>query len=135
MLCSFKDIQIKVDNLALQAGFPPKSISIYSAPMDDGTPYVSFEGDRYNYVFSEKGYEFLRKITMSLDELLYWIFSDFVFKKAFEYELDNRLLGRDCRRIAFEKYVEYMGRISPEWQMKSRCEVQQILAESPYDDK
>ncbi|WP_406569448.1 Imm63 family immunity protein [Aeromonas media] len=49
--------------------------------------------------------------------------------------MDNRLLGRDCRRIAFEKYVEYMGRISPEWKIKSRYEIQQILAESPYDDK
>ncbi|MDX7900186.1 Imm63 family immunity protein [Aeromonas media] len=81
MLCSLKDIQAKVDDLASKAGFPPKSISIFSVPMDDGTPYVSIEGGRYNYVFSEKGYEFLRKTTTSLDELLYWIFLTSSLKK------------------------------------------------------
>ena len=42
MLLSINDLQ-KIDTLVLILGFPVHSVNLCSAPIDDGTPYISFE--------------------------------------------------------------------------------------------
>lgn len=134
MLVNIDEIQRKVDKMILRAGFPRCSVNLCSAPVGDGTPYISFENNTYNYVYSERGYEFSRKVTNSLDTLLYWIMSEFAYKVAFRYELENRIKGRDGRRIAFPKVIEIMANMNPAWEQEARYEIQKVLAEAPYDD-
>jgi len=134
MLLSIDDLQKKVDGLVSILGFPVHSINLCSAPIGDGTPYISFENGSYNYIYSERGVEFSRRITDSTDELLYWIMYDFVHTVAVEYELNNRIPGKDCRRIYFPKIIELMSKINIDWGIKSRKHLEDVLADSPYDD-
>lgn len=134
MLVNIDEIQKQVNEIILRAGFPKHSVNLCSAPYGDGTPYISFENSSYNYIYSERGYEFSRKVTYSLNTLLYWIISEFAYKIAYQYELDHRVEGRDGRRIAFPKFIEIMANMNPAWESEARNEIQNILVEAPYDD-
>ncbi|OTA14431.1 hypothetical protein Xvie_03713 [Xenorhabdus vietnamensis] len=81
------------------------------------------------------GVESSRKITSSLDELLYWIMSSFVREVAYQYELDHRIENnRDGRRITFPMVIELMGKLQPAWGLKAKSEIDETLSRSPYDD-
>ena len=134
MLVNIDEIQRQADEMILRAGFPKDSVNLCSAPYGDGTPYISFENDLYNYIYSERGYEFSRKVTHSLNTLLYWIMSEFAYQIAYQYELEHRVEGRDGRRIAFPKFIEIMANMNPAWESEARVDIQKILAEAPYDD-
>ncbi|WP_241584885.1 Imm63 family immunity protein [Rosenbergiella epipactidis] len=135
MLQSINELQQKVDEMLLKVGLPMLSINLCSAPIGDGTPYISFENHEYNYIISERGYEFSRKVTKSEDELLYWIMSELAYKIAFQYELEHRIEDRDGRRIVFPKFIEIMQKINPKWKLKAEAEIKKTLAITPYDDK
>jgi len=134
MLVTIDEIQRQADEMILRAGFPKHSVNLCSAPYGDGTPYISFENDSYNYIYSERGYEFSRKVTHSLNKLLYWVMSEFAYQIAYQYELEYRVEGRDGRRIAFPKFIEIMANMNPIWESEARVDIQKILAEAPYDD-
>ena len=133
-MLSIEELQKKADELVFKAGLPRLSVNLCTTPVGDGTPYISFENEMYNYVFSERGYEFSRKITDSTDELLYWIMSGLAYKIAFQYELENRISGEDGRRIAFPKYIELMTKMNLSWKSKAGDEIEKTLAANPYDD-
>lgn len=133
-MLNIEELQKKIDELLLKAGLPRHSVNLCTAPVGDGTPYISFENGKYNYIFSERGYEFIRKTTESTDELLYWIMSELAYEIAFKYELESRIEGRDGRRIAFPKFIELMTKINPLWKLKAEDEIKKTLSASPYDD-
>lgn len=134
MLLNIDELQKEVDMLVSKIGFPAHAVNLCTSPIGDGTPYISFENGKYNYICSERGYEFSRKVTEVADELLYWIMYDFVHDIAIEYELVNRILGKDSRRIYFPKLVELMSKLNINWGIKSQKHLEKILADSPYDD-
>jgi len=133
-LYNISELQKDVDALMLKIGAPPYFFHLCSSPTDDGRPYISFDNGQYNYIISERGYEFSRKVTDSVDELLYWIIYDFVHSISVEYELENRIPNRDGRRIYFYKIVELMNIIKPEWGVKAQEDIDKILQDSPFDD-
>lgn len=134
MLWTIDNIQKEVNTMLLNLDLPEYSLPLCTVPIGDGTPYISFENNKYNYIYSERGYEFSRKITESIDELLYWIMYDFIHKLAVKYELMHRIPKRDSRRIYFPKIVELMDKINIEWGLKVKKELDDILKNSPYDD-
>ncbi|CBJ81796.1 conserved hypothetical protein [Xenorhabdus bovienii str. Jollieti] len=135
MLFTIIEIQEKLNELGSKLGLSKNSIQAFDGPLGDGTPYISFENNRYNLVFSERGSEFERKRTKSLDELLYWMMSSVVLGMAFSYELENRIEDQDCRRLAFPKAIELMKQANPEWVPKIEDKINRILSEHPYDDE
>lgn len=60
--------------------------------------------------------------------------SDFIYKVAFLYELENRVENIDGRRIALNKVLDLMGSISDEWRLKAQSEIDEILAKNPYTE-
>jgi len=134
MLFSIEEIQNEIDKLVSKIGYPPHSVTVFSVPTNDGTPYVSFENEMYNYISSERGCEFSRKTTKSIDELLYWIASDFVSNISFQYEFEHRMPGRDGRRMAFPMIIAFMASMNKEWEIKAQKEIDQTLSNAPYDD-
>jgi hypothetical protein len=50
------------------------SVSVFSVPHSDGSPYIEVADDAYFFVSEERGVELERRRTDDLDELLYWIF-------------------------------------------------------------
>ncbi|QVK34983.1 hypothetical protein KIJ28_24995 [Pseudomonas syringae] len=95
---------------------------------------MEVKSDGFDYVCSERCFEIFRKHTASLDELLYWFISDVAFKLASDYELANRRVGVDSRRLLFFQYVSILGRISEEWERKAADEIESILINAPYSD-
>lgn len=134
MLLNIDDIQEKVNGLALRAGLSNENGNVCTASTGDGKPYITFENNEYNYIHSERGYEFSRKTTRSIDELLYWIMSSRAYRDAFQYELENRVKGRDGRRIVFPKFIELMSAMNPSWESEARDEITNILTDAPYND-
>ena len=129
------EIQNIVNQLAEKINAPSNLLPTFSSPIGDATPNIEVDNlGLYNYVISERGNEFERKLTSDLNDLLYWIFSSVTFSMACDYELKNRIEEKDCRRIMFEKQEELLGILDKKWEEKERKEHQSILVNSPFDD-
>ena len=73
-------------------------------------------------------------MTSSIVELLYWITYDYIHAVAVDYELSNRIPGKDSRRIYFPKIIELMRKINENWGLKAQSHLDEILMNSPYED-
>ncbi|WP_239065515.1 Imm63 family immunity protein [Pseudomonas fluorescens] len=129
-----EEIQKAIYSLGERIGAPRSLLIVKSSSPEDGSPHVEVKSDEFNYVCSERGFEIYRRRTASLDELLYWIVSGVAFKLASDYELANRVVGVDSRRLLFSQYVSILGRISDEWKKRASDEVELILINAPYLD-
>lgn len=127
-----KDLQEKIYEIGKVINAPKSWLIVLYQPANDGSPYVSIDGDEFFYVSSERGCEISRKPISSLDELMYFIFEGATSMMALDYELDNRVEGQDFRRIYFSKQVELMNKLSPQWGERCRKEIGEILSLSPY---
>ena len=129
------EIQDIVNQLAKKINAPSYLLPTFSSPIGDATPNIEVDNlGLYNFVISERGNEYERKLTSDLNDLLYWIFSSVTFSMACDYELKNRIADKDCRRIMFEKQEELLGLLNKEWEEKEKKEHQSILINNPYDD-
>lgn len=102
-MTSIEKIQLKIDCLGEKINAPKKLLLILTSASDDGVPYVKLEEDGFSYISSERGYETFKKLTKSLDELLYWIMSRVTRQIANEFELNNRSTKEDTRKQHFKK--------------------------------
>ena len=135
MMKNLTEIQTLANELAKKINAPTYLLPTFSSPIGDATPNIEIDNaGLYNYVISERGNEYERKITPDLNDLLYWIFSSVTFSMASEYELKNRIEDKDSRRIMFEKQEELLGILNKDWEEKERKEHQSILVISPFDD-
>lgn len=129
-----EEIQKSVYSLGEKIGAPRCLLVVRNSSLENGSPHVEVKSDGFDYVCSERCFEIFRKHTASLDELLYWIISGVAFKLASDYELANRRVGVDSRRLLFFQYVSILGRISEEWERKAADEIESILINAPYSD-
>ena len=124
---SLSAIQSKVSQLGSRVSAPHNALIVLTEPSDYGKPYLDISQDSYEYIYSERGYEFSRKSTKNLDELLYWIIYPVVHQMAMEYELKHRLdENEDCRKIIFPKLIEYLGKINPLWAVRAENELPSV---------
>ena len=127
-----KDLQEKIYEIGRIINAPRSWLIVLYQPVNDGSPYVSIQGEELFYTSSERGCEISRKPISSLDELMYFIFEGATSMMALDYELDNRVEGQDFRRIYFSKQIELMSKLSPRWGERCRKEIEEILSSSPY---
>lgn len=129
------EIENIVKQLAEKINAPSYYLPTFSTPKGDATPNIEVDNSGlYNYVISERGNEYERKITADLNDLLYWIFASVTFSMACDFELKNRVENRDFRRMMFAKQEELLGILDKKWEEKERKEHQSILVNSPFDD-
>ncbi|MBA4016514.1 MAG: hypothetical protein C0483_04945 [Pirellula sp.] len=113
----------------------PRTASVYhTVGTGFGDPHVEINSAGYHYVVTERGQEYRRRTTTDAEELLYWLISDVVFDMASKYELQHRVPKQDGRRLMFQKRIELISTLSPEWAERKRAEIEAILAEHPYSD-
>jgi hypothetical protein len=124
-------IQRRVKALAARLGRADFTIQTQST--EDGSPHIEV-GDAYYFVVRERGLELGRKQTGDIDELLYWIMEGLTMQLSWDFELRHRREGEDSRRRAFEKEIELLGKLSPEWAERQRAEQAQILERHPFHD-
>ncbi|WP_241229298.1 Imm63 family immunity protein [Pseudomonas syringae] len=129
-----EEIQEAIYSLGEKIEAPRSLLVVRNGSPENGGPHVEVISDGFDYVCSERFFEVFRKHTASLDELLYWFISDVASKLASDYELANRRVGSDPRRLLFFQYVSILGRISGEWERRAADEVESILINAPYSD-
>ncbi|OYU95365.1 MAG: hypothetical protein CFE21_09445 [Bacteroidetes bacterium B1(2017)] len=132
---SLVDIKNKVEELAQVIGSAPTILPAFGQQNLDAHPYIEVDdlGNMF-YIFSERGRELERFRTDKLDELLFRIFSSVTFTMACEFELNNRIEEKDCRRIIFDKQLELLRQLNKDWQQRENIEHQRILIEHPFQD-
>lgn len=120
-------IQNEAFRLGSKINAPHNDLIILTKPSDYGKPYLHISQDRYEYIFSERGYEFSRKSTKDLDELLYWIIYPVVHQMAVDYEVIHRVdEDDDCRKVIFPKLIEYLSKINPLWAERAKKELPSV---------
>ncbi|MCE1114314.1 MULTISPECIES: Imm63 family immunity protein [Pseudomonas] len=134
MSSTIEEIQEAIYSLGERIGAPRSLLIVRDSSPENGSPHVEIRSDGFDYVCSERCFEIFRKRTNSLDELMYWIISGVAFNLASDYELANRSVGADSRRLLFSQYVSILGRVSDEWEKKAADEVESILINAPYSD-
>ena len=131
----YRHIRKKVKELANKIDAPANLLPTYRFSSEDALPIIEIDKhNKLHYVLIERGEEFERRTTENLDELLYWIFSGITSSMAFKYELKNRIENKDCRRIAFDKQIEFLSILNENWSTKEHEEHLQILKNQPFDD-
>lgn len=101
---------------------------------DDGSLHLEVWGDKYHLVVTERGSELERFSTGSKEEAMYRLLSAITFEIASDYELKNRIEGRDFRRMLFAKQVGFMREANPKWAERLEKEVARIVKGYPYND-
>ncbi|MFL0805494.1 MAG: immunity 63 family protein [Agarilytica sp.] len=101
---NLKDVQSLIKDLSKKIELPIGVVlSVGDTQRDDATPYLEIKDDDFHYISRERGVELFRNVTSNLDELRYWFFEDVVSELSFDYEFNNRVKGKDSRRLAFSK--------------------------------
>lgn len=135
---NINDIQNIVENLTKKL---PNKVDLHSFVTfgnqeDLAKPNIEIVGlQNFHFIVVERANELERRITKNLDDLLYWIFDTITFRQALDYELKNRDVNLDSRRIYFRKQEELLSLICPDWKIKKENEHKDILKQYPFRDK
>jgi hypothetical protein len=132
---TLKEIKSQVKKMAKLICASEQILPTYGTSKDFAIPHVDVFYGQYHYIVVERGVELEHKSTADLDELLFWVFDDVTFHLALCYELKHRNEAQDCRRIAFDKQIELMARISPAFGEKISEDIARTLVQYPYDDE
>jgi Immunity protein 63 len=133
-MMTLNEIKAQVDLLASRVGASGYILPTYGRTEDGARPHVEVDPRGYHYVVVERGQELERLTTNDLDELLYTIFKSITFSLATDYELKRRMEDQDCRRILFQRQVELLSVLSPQWGERELRNHKQTLQQHPYDD-
>lgn len=134
-MLSLTTIRKRVKELAKLVNAPQYLIKVSNNPSWMGGKYVEIDDQGYHYIGSERGEVYEKNSTNNIRELLYWILKDITSEIASDYELSNRIPYVDSRRLWFNKWIELMGMIDPEFSQRLSVEIDKILEEHPYKDK
>lgn len=137
-ISNLEEIRKKVEEISLKL---PQKIDInsyitFGNQEDFAKPNIEIDNSLfYNFIVVERGQELEKRITLNLDDLLYWIFELITFDLASKFELQNRIENSDFRKILFKKQEELLSFISDEWKAKKLIEHNEILKIFPFQDK
>ncbi len=135
MIISFKDIEKEYETLVEKLDSFSGKFPYGTQPAGSGVYHVEiYEDGKLALVGTDRNIETVRKETHSLDEFMYWVFSDFAYSYGWEYEFQNRHSTTDSRRIAFPKALDFIERLSLKWRDRLISEQVEILKNSPYQD-
>ena len=134
MMLKLFEIEIKVYELAQKIGASQNILPTYGYSEQTARPHVEVSSRAYSYVVAQSGQEVSRYATRDIDQLLYKIFVDVTFGLAITYAEKNRVENQDIRRIAFQRQVELLTLLAPQWGERGSQEQAQMLKQAPFDD-
>jgi hypothetical protein len=108
---------------------PENRLPAFEHSEDPSLPRIQLEGRRATYVVVEQGEELSRRSTDSLDELLYWVFTDLTFYMSCVHEVSHRVEGGDPWRSLFVKQMDLIRELDELWFERFRRERRARLAE------
>lgn len=133
-MLTLSEIELKVNEFAQKIEAPLDVLPTYGYSEQNARPHVEVSSQAYSYVVVQSGQEVSRYATRDIDQLLYKIFADVTFGLAVRYAEENRNENEDIRRSAFQRQVELLTLLSPQWSERVSQEQAQILEQAPFDD-
>ncbi|MBB2750050.1 UNVERIFIED_ORG: hypothetical protein GGI57_000723 [Rhizobium aethiopicum] len=99
------------------------------------SPFIDIKdsGEMF-YVIEERGVELERKRCLSIDDVLYFLFSSITHDMASAYAATHKKQGVDFRRVMFQEQVRLLELASKEWRLKRELEISEVLRKAPYND-
>jgi hypothetical protein len=131
----FLELRTRIQTMARLIDAPNDLLPAYRTSEQNGGPHIEIDGPTYHYVFSERGQEYDRWSTTSIEELLYRTFRDLTFSMSFKVARPHQKPGKDPRREAFRQQIELLRRLDPEWATRSAIEQQEVLIVHPFVDE
>ena len=135
MLVALAEIEAEVLRLAARLDVASRALPTFDRSEDGARPHIEVTAAGYHYVVVERGQVLRRDTTTSLDDLLYTVFAGVTFDLACRWEASHRVRGRDFRRVLFQKQVELLATLSPEWARREADAHAEILRGHPFDDR
>lgn len=133
-MLTLSEIEEKVNELAQKIEAPQNILPTYGYSEQNARPHVEVSPRAYSFVVAQSGQEVSRYTTLDFNELLYKIFVDVTFGLAITYAEKNRNKNQDIRRVAFQRQIELLTLLSPQWGERMSQEHIQILEQAPFDD-
>ena len=130
----FAELRTRILELARVIDAPESLIPTFRISTGNGLPHIEIDGDTYHYVLAERGEEFERMSTTSVDELLYRLFRDVAFSMAIPLARPLRRAGEDFRREMFRQQVILLARLDPQWAARCDAEHERVLEKNPFVD-
>ena len=131
----FIELRTRIQTMARVIGAPNDLLPAYRTSEQNGGPHIEIDGPTYHYVFSERGQEYDRWSTTSIEELLYRTFRDLTFWMSYKVARPHQKPGKDPRREAYRQQIELLRRLNPEWATRSAAEQQDVLIAHPFVDE
>lgn len=98
---------------------------------DDGSRHFEKDGEGWKVVTTERGSEFDHASLPSDEEALFLQTSDLTFSMACDYELAHRIESDDCRRMIAAHQIELMGKISSDWENRTKRKWAETFRNNP----
>lgn len=114
-------IEARVSELARVIDAPDHVLPTFGYSEETGRPHIEVNGAAFHHVVVERGREYGRFSTTSLDDLLYRVFRDVTFSMAATHLAVNRVTWRTRRQI-LHRQLQLLGRLHPNWASRRKAE-------------
>lgn len=115
---------------------PFKGVALYEDMKHrEAGSYIEVDDTEYHSVTINRGEEKECFTTASLDEFLEHLFCAKTDSMARDYEFENRIEGKDSRRLSFPYQIELLTLLSPQWADREAKQHQEILRKHPFVDQ
>ncbi|MDI5927463.1 Imm63 family immunity protein [Rhizobium leguminosarum] len=129
------EIENRFLEVAHKIGVPTGKIIVQFQGDGMATRYVDLkDSDEIYYVVEERGVELERVKCSSIDNVLYFLFSDITHDMASNYAATHGKPGTEFRRLMFQEQLRLLGLASKEWRLERELEIKEILRKAPYND-
>ncbi|WP_417618923.1 Imm63 family immunity protein [Parasphingorhabdus sp.] len=129
---SYEAVQAEYHRISQGWEGSSRRLPIGTSRTDDGSYHLECASDgKLSLVVTERGNEYERYETYSLEELMYRVFKDQAFAYATKYELAHRHPTDDARIIIFAKQIELLAQLSEDWARRCQSEQEKILKKHP----
>jgi hypothetical protein len=111
----------RIGEFARLLGAPDHALPTLGCSEQTGRPHIEVDGTTFHYAVVDRGREYERHSTASLDELLYWVFRDVTFSMAATRTGLSQLTPASRRRILRDQ-LALLGRLDPAWEKRRAAE-------------
>ena len=133
----YKDIALKLaqNNVSNDLNFSTMlNKPLPKKPDDWGGIFYGFCNGVYFESAIERGNVNFKNETKDPEEFLGWIVKRSAWGVALKWELKNRALKKDSRRLHFNKNIELLRKINSKWALEQEKYYDEILKLHPFDD-
>jgi len=107
-------LQDRIGELGRVIDAPAHVLPTFGYSEETGRPHIEVHGGRFHHVVVERGREYERFSTTSVDDLLYRVFCDVTFSMA-AAQLAVTEVTEGTRRRILRRQLELLERVDPSW--------------------